>query len=87
MGLLTDRINNKLTRSNLINEHALNREPVPLRASEVIRRREGGGGRGVSYVCITMKGFINVHKSLIGNYLPDTNHSVRKEANSPYSNK
>ena len=42
MGLLTDRINNKLTRSNLINEHALNREPVPLRASEVIRRREGG---------------------------------------------
>ena len=82
MGLLTDRINNKLTRSNLINEHALNREPVPLRASEVIRRREG-----VSYVCITMKGFINVHKSLIGNYLPDTNHSVRKEANSPYSNK
>ena len=44
MGLLTDRINNKLTRSNLINEHALNREAVPLRASEVIRRREGGGG-------------------------------------------
>ena len=30
MGLLTDRINNKLERSNLINEHALNREPVPL---------------------------------------------------------
>ena len=80
MGLLTDRINNKLKRSNLINEHALNREPVPLRASEVIRRR-------VSCVCITMKGFINIHKSLIGNNLPDTNHSVRKQANSPYSNK
>ena len=30
VGLLTDRINNKLERSNLINEHALNREPVPL---------------------------------------------------------
>ena len=30
MGLLTDRINNKLGKSNLINEHALNREPVPL---------------------------------------------------------
>ena len=44
MGLLTDRINNKLKRSNLINEHALNREPVPLRASKVIRRP---GGRGV----------------------------------------
>ena len=27
---LTDRINNKLAKSNLINEHALNREPVPL---------------------------------------------------------
>ena len=30
MGLLTDRINNKLEKSNLINEHAHNREPVPL---------------------------------------------------------
>ena len=30
VGLLTDRINIKLERSNLINEHALNREPVPL---------------------------------------------------------
>ena len=30
MGFLTDRISNKLDRSNLINEHALNREPVPL---------------------------------------------------------
>ena len=30
MGLLTDRINIKLERSNLINEHALNRGPVPL---------------------------------------------------------
>jgi len=31
VGLLTDRINNKLERSYLISEHALNREPVPLR--------------------------------------------------------
>ena len=30
MGLLTDRINSKLEKSNLINEHALNRQPVPL---------------------------------------------------------
>ena len=30
VGLLTDRINNKLEKSNLINEHALDREPVPL---------------------------------------------------------
>ena len=30
VGLLTDRINNKLERSNLINEHALNRGLVPL---------------------------------------------------------
>ena len=29
IGLLTDRINNKLEKGNLINEHALNREPVP----------------------------------------------------------
>ena len=28
MGLLTDRIMNKLKKSNLINEHAQNREPV-----------------------------------------------------------
>ena len=27
---LTDTINNKLEKSNLINEHALNRETVPL---------------------------------------------------------
>ena len=31
VGLLTDRINNKLERRNSINEHALNREPVPLK--------------------------------------------------------
>ena len=31
VGLLTDRINNKLEKSNLINEHALSREAVPLR--------------------------------------------------------
>ena len=30
VGLLTDRINNKLEKSNLIYEHALNSEPVPL---------------------------------------------------------
>ena len=35
MGLLTDRINKKLEKSNLINEHALNREPVPLTVSEL----------------------------------------------------
>ena len=28
VGFLTDRINNKLEKSNLINEHALNRETV-----------------------------------------------------------
>ena len=33
MGLLTGRINNKLEKSNLINELALNREPVPLRSN------------------------------------------------------
>ena len=34
VGLLTDdSINNKLEKSNLINEHALNREPVPLNLS------------------------------------------------------
>ena len=30
VGLLTNRINNKLEKSNLINEHALNHELVPL---------------------------------------------------------
>ena len=30
VGLWTDRINNKLEKSNLINEHAFNREPVLL---------------------------------------------------------
>ena len=30
VGLLTDRINNKLEKRNLINEHALKRELVPL---------------------------------------------------------
>ena len=33
MGLLHDRINNKLEKSNLIDEHALNREPVALKVS------------------------------------------------------
>ena len=37
MGLLTDRINNKLEKSNLINEHTLNCEPVPLSISLNIR--------------------------------------------------
>ena len=34
-GLLTDRVNNNLEKSYLINDHALNRhgEPVPLTAS------------------------------------------------------
>ena len=36
VGLLSDRINDKLEKSNFINEHALNREPVPL--TEVILR-------------------------------------------------
>ena len=31
LGLLTDRINNKLEKSNLIIEHALNREPISLK--------------------------------------------------------
>ena len=30
MGLLTDRINNKVEKTDLINKHALNREPVPF---------------------------------------------------------
>ena len=37
MGLSTDRINNKLEKSNLINEHTLNCEPVPLSISLNIR--------------------------------------------------
>ena len=39
VGLLTDRINNKLERSNLINEHALNREPVPLTKLNTINKQ------------------------------------------------
>ena len=35
MGFLTDGINNKLEKSNVINEHALNREPVPLIVSKL----------------------------------------------------
>ena len=31
VALLTDSINNKLEKSNSINENELNREPVPLR--------------------------------------------------------
>ena len=33
MGLLTDRMKKKLEKSNLINEHAKNYDPVPLTAS------------------------------------------------------
>ena len=33
MGLSNDRINNKLEKCNLIDEHGLNREPVPLKVS------------------------------------------------------
>ena len=35
MGFSKDRINNKLEKSNLINEHALNRESVPLIVSKL----------------------------------------------------
>ena len=38
MGLLTDRINNKLEKSNLINDHALNSEPVPLKTPTKYRQ-------------------------------------------------
>ena len=34
VGLLTDRINNKLEKGNLSNEHALNREPFLLKHTE-----------------------------------------------------
>ena len=34
VGLLTDRVKNELEKSNLINEHALNHEPVPLIPTE-----------------------------------------------------
>ena len=43
VGLLTDRINNKLQKSNLINEHALNREPVPL--NPLLEKRKIFGGK------------------------------------------
>ena len=36
VGLLTDRINNKLEKSILINEHALYRETVPLRWTQQV---------------------------------------------------
>ena len=35
VGLLTDRINNKLEKSNIINEHAHNRQPIPLNNFEL----------------------------------------------------
>ena len=35
MGFLTDRINNKLEKCKLINEHVLNHEPVPLQSNQV----------------------------------------------------
>ena len=36
VGLLTDRINNELGKSNLIKENALNREPVPFNLTEQV---------------------------------------------------
>ena len=36
--LLTDRINNKLEKSNFINERALNREPIPLKTYGLLCR-------------------------------------------------
>ena len=47
MGLLTDRINNKLEKSNLINEHALNREPVPLINNLLCRLQDNGNITGL----------------------------------------
>ena len=40
VGLLTDRINNKLEKSILINEHALYRETVPLRWTQQVGLRQ-----------------------------------------------
>ena len=34
LGLLTNRVKNELEKSNLINEHVLNHEPVPLISTE-----------------------------------------------------
>ena len=39
VGLLTDRSDNKLKRSNLINEHALNREPLPFILSVIVNEK------------------------------------------------
>ena len=50
MGLLTDRVNNKMEESNLINEHALNREPVPL-ISERSRCDRGTQGQFSENIC------------------------------------
>ena len=36
VGLLTNRGNNKLEKSNLINEHVLNREPIPLKTRSLV---------------------------------------------------
>ena len=47
VGLLTDRINNKLEKRNLINEHALNREPVPL--TSVKRWKDWSFAKGKPY--------------------------------------
>ena len=50
MGLLTDRINNKLDKSNLINEHALNPEPVPLgRLNTVLPAVSGNSREGMCF--------------------------------------
>ena len=46
-GLLTDRINNKLEQSNLINEHALNPEPVPLIEKKQVEKTGAKATKGL----------------------------------------
>ena len=42
VGLVTDRVNNKLEKSNLINELALNRGHVPLINNLLCRLQDNG---------------------------------------------
>ena len=66
MGLLTDRINNKLEKSNLINEHALNREPVPLINNLLCRLQDNGNVIGL----IWQRGFWGpVLSSIVAEFL------------------
>ena len=52
MGLLTDRINNKFKKSNSINGHALNGEPVPLILSPYLEATfVGAGGASLNFKC------------------------------------